>query len=512
MYYDYPNETILPIQWVIKWVKYFRDANNSHICKSKYGLHLTEWPAANPYMMQQWQEKLRQSLKILWENDVVTGAIPSAYLKKLKKKSINKPDYYAWGVCCLIYSDIDKVTSWLDVALYWNESVLTGYKGSNLFLQIDDLHNADNCTCGQAITKGNEIFSNDIHNKHSCSINKSVIPIYRSLILGDICIKKNSIVPKVIEAARLLNIIDDNKLDEIKKQHDERTAPVAYIKNLELIVEELKKSMDKAKENDDLELKEKIDEREHLADIIDKADITIEWLKDVGKREKDRKNKPDRIIEKIVNDTNMENIKTQLARIVSLENVGKEIKDKMKRKLKEKVLLTPISELTDKCCSDKDNWHPDQLFSLLSKERQITTKWEMIKKKGDKMLERTEELKNEGVFNDNDVVEWDKKVNETTNDCLDSMENYIKNIHKIIIQEFSVKLTDRPGSNQCTGKYYDGKTTWGELYVARYIYLKYCINKNMFYRLNYDINVWFCELDNLKQKKETIEKCLKKMI
>lgn len=499
MYYDYPNETILPINWVIKWVKYFSDVNNYHICKSRYGLHLSEWPAANPDLRQEWQGELRRVLKVLWEIAIETCSIPSAYLKKCKRKGLDKPDYYAWGVCCLIYSDIDKVTSWLDVALYWTKPNLTGYKGKNLFSQLDDLHNCDKCTCSQSITKGNEIFSTDIHNKHSCSINKSEIPIYRSLILGNDCIKKNSIVPKVIEAAKLLNIIDDEKLDEFKKQHDERTAPVAYINNLIVIVEELKKSMDKAKENDDLELKEKIDKIEHLSDIIDKAEEHIEWLKDVEIREKDRKNKADRLIEKIVNDTNMGNIKTQLTRIVFLKNVGKEIKDKMKRKLKEKVLLTPIIELTDKCCSDRAGW------TLLDRYREIETR-------GNMMLERTDELYGNSVFALYDVEEWDEKIQDTTNDCLDRFKEYVESIVESLEQEKSNKLTRRPGSNQCRGRYYDGETTWGELYVNNYDYVKYCVDKDLFWRLNYDINSWFYELGKLKQKKEKIEKCLKKML
>ena len=325
MFYDYPNETILPILWVIYWVKYLSNVNNYHICKSRYGLHLTEWPAANPSMRQEWQAKLRRALKVLWEAAVKTGAISSAYLKKQKRNGLDKPDHYAWGVCCLIYSNIRQINSWLDVALYWTKPSTTGYKGDNLFSQLDDLHHCDKCTCGQSITKCNEIFSTDIHNKAAMQVNPSAIPIFRSLILGDVCIKKNSIVPQVIEAAKLLNAVEDEKLDEFKKQHDERTAPATYIKNLTEIVEELKKTMDNAVENNDLELHEKIKKIEHLADIIEKAKDHIEWLKEVEIREKDRKNKTDRLIEKIVNDTDMDNIEDQLSRITSLKNIGKDI-------------------------------------------------------------------------------------------------------------------------------------------------------------------------------------------
>ena len=114
MFYDYPNETILPIRRVVKWVKYLSDVNTYHICKSRYGLHLTEWPAANPSMRQEWQAKLRRALKVLWEADVKTGAISSAYLKKQKRNGLDKPDYYAFCVCCLIYSNIRQIDSWLE--------------------------------------------------------------------------------------------------------------------------------------------------------------------------------------------------------------------------------------------------------------------------------------------------------------------------------------------------------------------------------------------------------------
>lgn len=501
MYCEYPNETILPILWVATWVKYLSNINNYNICKSRYGLHLIEWPV-NPNLRQEWQEKLRRVLKLLWKKDVKNGVISSAYLQKINsnRRKIQKQDNYAWGVCCLIYSNIDKVTSWLEVPLYWNKPKVTGYKGNNLFIQLDDLLEKELCTCSHYITKGNEIFSSGIHNKHACETDKTILPIYRSLILGNDCIKKNSLVPKVIQVAELLNVMDKTKLDDFKKIHDERSAPAKYINNLKEIVDALKKCLEKANKEDDLELKEKIEKIDHFNDIITKAEDHIEWLNDVEIREKDRgkdkdkKNKTDRTIEKIVSDTTMENIKKKLSETEYLKNVDKETKSKLDRKFKEKVLLTPIIELTEQ---------------IISTEIIDSRNHEKIVKLGNIMLERPDELYNIGLFNCSDVEKWDEKIQKTTNDCLDRYKEHINEKITSLTQEESNKLTKRPGSNQCKGKYCDGETTWGDIYFDDYRWLKYCVNKNYFDHLPYDINSWFHDLGMLELKKEDMVKIIK---
>ncbi len=103
------------------------------------------------------------------------------------------------------------------------------------------------------------------------------------------------------------------------------------------------------------------------------------------------------------------------------------------------------------------------------------------------MKERTDELYGKGVFALYDVEEWDEKIQDTTNDCLDRFKEYVESIVESLEHEKSNKLTKRPGSNQCKGKYYDGETTWGELYEDNYSYLEYCVNRNNLYHLNYGI-------------------------
>ena len=123
------------------------------------------------------------------------------------------------------------------------------------------------------------------------------------------------------------------------------------------------------------------------------------------------------------------------------------------------------------------------------------------------MLERTDELYEDDVLSN--VEEWDKKIQDTTNDCLDKIVEHCKGVIDYLDQEKLNKLTKRPGSNQCKGKYYDGQTTWGDLYVDNYSYVEYCVNKNYFNHLNYDINSWFYTLGKINRKREKIEECLR---
>lgn len=525
--YGVQNFTIIPIVWAVNWVLYFSNINNYKECKKIYGLHLSEWPVTNPQIQQDWQKSLRKLLDKLWQKAIETGTISKQYINKISikcqeitgkaRKNLIMPDYYAWEVLCLVYSNVKKIKKWEDVSIYWSRPKTINKTLINIgrFDQLNELDAmTDECACGHPISESNTIYSTTIHNQVEVE-NNNAIPVFRELLLGNDCINKTDIVTQVISAAKeifvspypgpgifkLISGEDSINIVETIISKDKLSISDKFIKHLGVIIEHLKKSKENAKQEDDIELINRIKKIEHFDIMIKNAEDYLIWMKKAQIRKKQKNDKRNEIEDLIISEVNQDNIVDKINKVrKKIKNVS--IQKKLIKNMIEKVLLHPIKELTQETISidfktcdylnNPINLPIDDLYNLVSAARENILP-EIIS-----CLKKIRKNKNEEYWQ-KEEAKWDNEIEVCYTDCIDNIENTINDAERCVDDELVSNLKYGIGSWTCYYKKYKNKK-WGALFRGYgpdgRDYIRWCCQQQWFKN---EIKDWFencCALEN----------------